>query len=110
MTDTTNQEKLIDLFARNVETIVNPVEILPHLRKEGLINQLDMEEIETASTSRSRTASCTKMLDCIPRRKGGWYETFLGVLACNNYGHLVRDIDDVFYESTSLRLICPKRA
>jgi len=97
--ETPELRKLIKTFSRPIAYRVNPSQLIPFLRKKGLITRQDGEEIEAEHKCKGPVAAFIVLLDRIPIRRGSsWFDVFLGVLVDNGYGDIVNEVDEEFVE------------
>ena len=76
---------------------LNPEELLPLLKSEGIIDQKD-ENIQAEQANKGPMAATIVLLDRIWRKKENWFTSFLTVLINMEYSYIVEKIDPTFFE------------
>lgn len=77
---------------------LNPDELLPLLKSEGIIDQKDVENIQAEQANKGPMAATIVLLDRIWRKKENWFTSFLIVLINMEYSNIVEKIDPIFFE------------
>lgn len=94
-------EKVVQIFAPEIQYQINICDIIPHLIEEGVINQRDAEIISSAKRCKGDTAAAIALLDCIQSRLSpeDWYCKFLEILMKTSHGHVVEMVEPDFFKN-----------
>ena len=93
------QKGMIDFFMEDISKCVNPMYLLPALYANKLLEQSQCERLQCLCEQKGPMLGAIFMLCNIHRNNPDWYSTFLGVLMDNDYGELVKNLDEDMYYS-----------
>ena len=79
---------------------VDPLEILPTLRKHGVIDDMHMQQIRNISTQKCSIEGMVELLLVIPTMQSRWFQFFIEALIDAAFDHVARRIDSKLYEGT----------
>ena len=102
------QKGMIDFFMEDISKCVDPMYLLPALYANKLLEQSQCERLRCLREQKGPTLGAIFMLCNIHRNNPDWYNTFLGVLMDNDYGELVKNLDEDMYYSMYIFRHCWK--
>ena len=98
--DSDTSEHLINLFERTLSEKIRPLEILPYLRQENIISDIDSQEIEQMCRNYGENQAVFLLLTFLPKRKpNSWYPEFMEILFKTGCKETVAEIDPDIYKS-----------
>lgn len=90
--------QLMQLFESTIIDSIDPSALAQRLVERDVIDPSDREYIENIQTNKCSIDAAFYLLDCVPRRKYGWFKIFLEVLDQFEHRELVRLLDEKFYQ------------
>lgn len=98
--DSDTSAQLINLFERILSEKIRPLEILPYLRQENIISDIDSQEIEQMCRNYGENRAVFLLLTFLPKRKpNSWYPEFMEILFKTGCKETVAEIDPDIYKS-----------
>ena len=98
--DSDNWELMINFFERTLSEKIRPQEILPYLRQENIISDIDSQEVEQVCRNYGENQAVFSLLTILPKRKpNSWYPEFMEILFKTGCEETVGDIDPDIYKS-----------
>jgi len=93
-------EHLINLFERTLSEKIRPLEILPYMRQEKIISDIDSQEVEQMCRNYGENQAVFRLLTFLPKRKpNSWYPEFMEILFKTGCEETVGEIDPDIYKS-----------
>ncbi|XP_045192318.2 uncharacterized protein LOC123548821 [Mercenaria mercenaria] len=91
-------QKVIQIFSSNIQQQISTPELLSRLVEQNVINQRDMELIQSEHRRKGNTAATVVLLDCIQTHLSPeeWYMKFLHALMATSQDHIVDIIEPDF--------------
>ncbi|XP_059138971.1 uncharacterized protein LOC131927228 isoform X2 [Physella acuta] len=98
--DDSEHKELMQLFESTIIDSIDPSALAQRLLERDVIDPSEREYIENLQTKQCAADAAFYLLDCVPRRKDGWFKIFLEVLDQLEHKDLVKILDEKFYQQS----------
>ena len=93
---------VIQLFMEELIGRINPFNILPHLKREGVLDNSIEEEIKCEERNYGQRRASWLLLYHLPQRVERWFKIFMKTLIEDNHADLAQKLDPDMYESKKI--------
>ncbi|XP_053406754.1 ATP-dependent RNA helicase DHX58-like isoform X2 [Mercenaria mercenaria] len=93
-----NCRKVIDLFAQEIISRLNPEDLLPRLVSQGTLTGNDAEEVRAEERNHGKRRACWVLLFHLPNRVENWFRDFMEALLECEYNDIAEILDPDMYQ------------